>query len=109
DVSGNAITTATTQFVFAVTPPEIVSVIASDNQTVRVLFNEEVSLSSSQDVSNYTADNGLGNPVSAIRDMANPALVHLHFGSSFANAVIYQLNIQQVEDLQGTSMLPVTE
>ncbi len=87
-----------------VTPPSIISSTAISSTAVDVLFNEPVELASSQISSNYMANNGIGMPVSAVRDNVNSALVHLVFASAFANGTIYQLTVNAVTDLSGNAI-----
>lgn len=87
-----------------VTPPTIISSTAISSTAVDVLFNEPVELASSQLTSNYMANNGIGMPVSAVRDNVNSALVHLVFASAFANGTIYQLTVNAVTDLSGNAI-----
>lgn len=87
-----------------VTAPSIISSTAISSTAVDVLFNEPVELASSQLTSNYMANNGIGMPVSAVRDNVNSALVHLVFASAFANGTIYQLTVNGVTDLSGNAI-----
>lgn len=88
-----------------VTPPAIQSVVATSASSVDVLFNEPVSLSSSQTLNNYSVNNGVGNPVSAIRDASNNGLVHLSFTNNFPNGVNCTITVNGVQDLSGNSIV----
>lgn len=87
-----------------VAAPLIQSVSALTATTADVLFNEPVSLASSQLVNNYTVNNGIGNPVSAQRDATNTALVHLSFINPFPNRTILQLTVNGVTDIAGNAI-----
>ncbi len=87
-----------------ISPPKILSAFAITATTVDVLFNEPVDPVSSQEASNYSANNGLGMPVSAILDSRNPALAHLTFSAPFANGYAYTLTCSNVKDLAGNAM-----
>ncbi len=78
-------------------PPAVVSATATSATTVDVLFDEPVSLSSSQTASNYDVAS-IGSATSAVRDVSNTMLVHLTFGSSFNLNQEYTLNVISVED-----------
>lgn len=82
-----------------ITPPLIKSAIAVSNTQVDVLFNEPLDVASSQLFSNYSANNGLGMPTSAIVDPENTSLVHLTFNSSFTNGTAYTLTVNGVKDV----------
>lgn len=84
-------------------PPQLVSALATSENTVDVLFNEPVQLSSSQQTSNYTVS-GFSSPNSATRDASNFALVHLVFGSSFTLNQQYTLSVNNIADIAGNAM-----
>jgi len=87
-----------------VTPPTIQSATATSTTTVDVLFDEPVD-NSSQLIANYTADNGLNNPVSATQDAMNSALVHLTFATKIPNGNTCTLTVDNVKDLSGNSII----
>ncbi len=88
-------------FVPDIVPPVIQSATAVALNKVDVLFDEAVDNISSQDITNYVADNSLGSPAAAIIDATNTSLVHVTFANSFSNAVIYQLTVNGVKDIAG--------
>jgi hypothetical protein len=81
------------------TAPTIVSVSVVSATQLDVLFNEPVELTTSETESNYTVNNSIGNPSLATRDGSNPALVHLTFATSFTQAINYQLDVVNVQDI----------
>ncbi len=82
-----------------ITPPSIVSSTIISNTQVDVLFDEFIDLTSSEITSNYSADNGLGNPIAVIRDVSNFNLVHLTFSTAFTNGLSNTLTVANVQDL----------
>ncbi len=86
-----------------ITPPNISSVTATSPTNVDVLFSESVGQSSAETETNYSVDNGVGNPTLAERDGANFALVHLTF-SALANNT-YTITINGVQDLAGNAIV----
>ncbi len=84
-------------------PPTVITYTATSTTTLDILFDEPVDLTSSQLVTNYVVDNGLGSPVSAVRDAGNAALVHLTFAGNFPNRVNLQITINAVQDLAGNA------
>jgi hypothetical protein len=86
-----------------ISPPEIQSATAISNTQVDVLFNEPLENVSATLFSNYSANNGLGMPVSAIRNVTNHSLVHLTFGTTFINGYEYTLTVNGVKDLSGNA------
>lgn len=87
-----------------VDPPEVVSATPISANQLDVLFNENVTIASSQVLSNYSVNNGIGNPTQALLDAGNNKLVHLTFGNNFTNNTNYGLQVQNIEDLNGNVM-----
>lgn len=85
-------------------PPEILSLSPLNATQVSVLYNEDVDLASSQSVTHYAVDHGIGNPLDASRDAGNHALVTLTFGSDFPAATLLTLNVSGVQDLAGNTL-----
>lgn len=87
-----------------ITPPVLVSATATGVNTLDLLFDEPVDAATSQLAANYTANNGLGSPVTAVRDAVNPALVHLTFTVNFPGRTNIQLLVNGVQDLSGNAV-----
>lgn len=87
-----------------ITPPALVSATAITANTLDVLFNEPVDLTSSQLISNYSVSNSIGAPSSAIRDATNSAVVHLTFAAAFPNRVNLTLTVSGVQDLAANTL-----
>ncbi|WP_207497063.1 lamin tail domain-containing protein [Aridibaculum aurantiacum] len=87
-----------------VTPPAIVSATAVSPNTIDVLFNEPVDLTTSQVAANYSANNGIGSPTTAVRDAANTSLVRLTFANNFPSGPVHTLTINNVQDLSGNAI-----
>ncbi len=88
-----------------VTPPAIQTLTATSPTSLDVLFNEPVSLVTSQTLTNYSVNNGIGNPSTAVRDVLNNALVHLSFTNSFPNGISNTITINGVQDLSGNAIV----
>ncbi len=95
-------------FVPDVTPPQIVSATAISLNTVDVVFNEPVDLTTSQIAANYSANNGIGSPATAVRDATNTSLVRLTFANNFASGPVHTLTINNVQDLAGNALSNAT-
>ncbi len=87
------------------TPPALVSATALSANTLDVLFSEAVDPVSAQNVLNYQVDQGLGSPVSAVRDNSNLALVHLTFSGSFTVGTAYTLSTGSIQDLWANTLI----
>jgi hypothetical protein len=86
------------------TPPVIKSAVATSSTTSDVLFNEPVDAVTSQSAVNYMVDNNIGFPVTAVRDAANIALVHLTFAANFPLRTNLQLTVNDVQDLSNNTI-----
>lgn len=82
-------------------PPSIQRANATTANSVDVLFDEPVELTSSQLATNYTVDNSIGIPAVATRDGLNASLVHLTFTGSLPPRIALQLIVNGVKDLAG--------
>ncbi|MGM0646747.1 MAG: lamin tail domain-containing protein [Bacteroidota bacterium] len=89
-------------------PPDVEQISVINAQELMLAFSEPVQLSSMEDPMNYTVNKGIGNPASAVQDVANPKQVILNFASSFTSTVDYQISVQGVKDLAG-NMLSTTD
>jgi hypothetical protein len=87
-----------------VTAPSLTSATALTSTTADVLFNENVDLTSCQTNSNYSVNNGIGNPSSAVRDATNLSLVHLTFATPFTNGLSNTLTVTNVQDLSSNAI-----
>ncbi len=84
--------------------PTIVSVEAVKNNRLRIEFNEDLDPTSSQISANYSVDNSIGNPESAVLNATNPKIVDLFFSQNFTENQSYALLAQNIEDLAGNAM-----
>jgi len=86
-------------------PPTISFLTAFSDTTLDVQFSEFVEKTTAETVSNYSVNNGIGNPSSAVRDGADSSIVHLTFSTAFSNCVTNTLVVTNVEDLNSNQML----
>ncbi len=89
--------------------PTVNSVLVNNINSLDVHFSEEVDEIASQDIMNYLVNNGIGNPISAVKDLTNKSLIHLNFAQNFISNTNYQINISNVTDLKGNVMLPISK
>ena len=87
-----------------ITPPAIVSASVITAATVDVLFNESVDFTSAQTAGNYGVSNGVGAPVSAVRDAVNTSLVHLTFAANLPSQINLTLTVNGVKDIAGNTL-----
>ncbi len=86
-----------------VTPPNVSVVQVLSSTSLSILFSEAVDLASSQNISNYSANNNLGNPTTAQIQPDGKTIV-LSFSSPFPNGVQSELIISAVQDQAGNIM-----
>jgi hypothetical protein len=92
-----------------VTPPSINSVTVINANNIDVLYSETVELATAQNLTNYSVDNGIGNPSVAARDLIDSTLVHLTFATAFGNGILNTLTVNNVQDLSGNAIINVTK
>ncbi|NPA67748.1 MAG: hypothetical protein GXO50_03970 [Chlorobi bacterium] len=104
DVSGNACSGETVSFSYV----QIAAVSASpvSSNTLDVFFSKKVDEVSAQNTSNYSVDNGIGNPSSAVVDTEDNKIVHLSFASDFVSEQDYTLSVENIEDIYGNTADP---
>ena len=86
------------------TPPLVSDVAVISNNKLDITFNEPVNPITAQTIGNYSANNGIGNPTSAVLDGTNPTLVHLTFATTFTDGQTNQISIQNVTDAANNAM-----
>ena len=86
-----------------VEPPVLLTALPFSSNQIDVLFNENLDLSSAEDIGNYSINNGVGTPALATVDALNPALVHLQLSAPLANAADYVLTTNNISDTEGNS------
>lgn len=84
--------------------PTLNSLTLTAANELLLTFSEPVSTTTAENTVNYSADNGLGNPVSAVREAGSPQQVRLTFGTDFTLAQPYLLTVSGVTDLAGNSI-----
>ncbi len=87
-------------------PPVLLSVNADTDSTLILHFNEALEPESVGNINNYTVDLGIENPVDAVPEEGNPALVALHFSGKFENGRKYTISVTGVRDLAENVMMP---
>ena len=89
-------------------PPEIIYASAQNNQTLKLVFTENVSPTSGNVLNNYFVDASIGNPASIYIDSTATGIVYLTFEPPFISGQTYNLTIQNVTDVCGNKILTKT-
>ncbi|CAN5756969.1 hypothetical protein BH11BAC4_BH11BAC4_01400 [soil metagenome] len=86
-------------------PPVLQTYTATSINTLDLLFDEPVDLTTSQLVTNYSVSNSIGSPLTAVRDASNSAFVHLTFATNFPDRTNLILTVNGVHDLSGNAIV----
>ena len=87
------------------TAPILDTAFATTATTVDVQFSEVLDQATAELVANYSLDNGIGAPISAVLNGTDQSLVQLTFATAFTNNTTYTLSVNNVEDLAGNSVI----
>lgn len=90
-------------------PPTLLSLSVTGPNNLGLRFSESVDETTANNIHNYFADNGLGNPIAAGRDLDQKSVVHLLFNDAFGQAISYNLTVSNIKDLAGNVMETATE
>ena len=80
-------------------PPTISLLEVISANELDITFSEPMDQATTETEVNFTVNNGIGNPDTALLDGVNPALVHLTFGTAFGNGVLNEIVVLNAEDL----------
>ncbi len=105
DLSGNVALNITQDFTYQRFKAETVTPVSIHEADV--YFNKDVEITTAQNVLNYTVNNGIGNPQSAVVDAVSKNVVHLNFSNNFQLEQIYTMTIENIQDLYGNTVQSV--
>lgn len=89
-------------------PPVLTRLDVISGNQLLLNFSEPVDLYTAENTSHYFVDQGIGEPMIASRDPAQPQQVSLVFVENFEENLAYTLQAELVEDLAGNAMQAVT-
>jgi hypothetical protein len=90
-------------------PPQLLQVNALNANTLEILFNEALDMESAENIQNYFVSDQIQNPLIAILDQENPALIRLTFDREFPNGEMLSVSIENISDLAGNVISPIQE
>lgn len=99
DLSGNTILAQRNEdFTYDRLAPRLVGITLASPTKILVEFSEEVVKDIAENINNYSVDNGIGKPITAIRTEKNTNIVELNFASLGNNSqnTLYISNISDV-------------
>lgn len=88
-------------------PPRILSVEATSENTIAISFDEYIEENNATDINNYSLSPSISIANARIDD-ANPQLVILTTNSSLVDGTTYELNVENISDLNGNTIDEIT-
>ncbi len=85
--------------------PVVQNVEATNANILDIRFSESVEDTTAENIFNYSVNNGIGNPDSAVIDINSASLVHLYFSAGFPLAQQNIITIQNVEDINNNVII----
>ena len=95
------------EIIVDVAPPSVLQLNVTGPQELELVFSEIVDQSSVESEGNYTANGGLGQPISAVRNSSLFQRVNLQFVTPFVQGQTYTLSLTNVTDLAGNPLIPI--
>lgn len=94
--------------VLDLTPPSLVNASATSSVNIDLLYNENVDVTTSQTITNYTLNPGNITPSSVTRDAVNFKLVHIAVTAPLISGTSYTLSVNGVQDASANTMTTST-
>ncbi len=91
-----------------ITPPSVVSVNVTSPNVLVVEFSEATKPQTSLNVSNFVVNQSVGSPITASVDPLFPLKIQLEFLNDFIPNSLYNITINNIEDLVGNQMETVS-
>jgi len=86
--------------------PFIKSVQIISPSQLDIMFSEEITDTSAENILNYVVNQNMGHPLTAIKDKVNRALVHLSFSPDFQQKIYYTVDVSNIRDISNNMMIP---
>lgn len=84
--------------------PILKSISITSQNSIKLNFNEFLDTASTKILSNYTVNNGIGNPDSIVSNI-NDSIIELFFNTSFTQSVNYTITVQNIIDNCGNVLV----
>ncbi|WP_258099505.1 lamin tail domain-containing protein [Marinoscillum pacificum] len=88
---------------FDYTQLELSQLLTLSETEIQLVFNDELDEASAETASNYSIDNGIGQPLSASLDTEDQKRVNLTLGNSLIESTTFQLSASGIENSSGNS------
>ncbi len=86
--------------------PELIDVITISSSELELEFNQPIESTTGSLSTNYTIDNGIGNPINVEIDPIEPFRVYLELGSPLSNGIEYILRVENLKNQLDIEMNP---
>jgi len=83
---------------FSYTALDLQSLLTLSDSEIELQFNDSLKESSAETLTHYSIDNGIGQPITATLDAADPTKVTLTLGNSLFEGTIFQLSISNLDN-----------
>ncbi len=83
------------------TKPQLLSAFAPSENTLNLTFSEITESTTGENIANYSVNNGLGNPQTAVINVSNPSQITLTFSGTFASETKNTLSVTNIKDNNG--------
>jgi len=103
DLNSNILVSVSKNFVYNRITVTSMSVISANQ--INVYFSKDVDAVTAETLTNYSVNNSIGNPSIANVDITDKKMVHLTFSTNFVLENQYSITIQNIEDLNGNSIV----
>jgi len=81
-------------------PPTLNNILVNSSNSLKLNFNEFLDTSSTNNLLNFSVNNGIGNPDSIVSNL-NDSIVELYFANNFTLNTNYTLTVQNITDYCG--------
>lgn len=92
------------QLVPDLNPPTVTATEVISANQLNIHFSKAVEPETAQNPNNYFVNLGIGNPLTASRNPAQPNVVSLFFAQSFTQNVLHQIQVSNVRDFSNNVM-----
>lgn len=92
-----------------ITKPTLDSANTISNTQLELVFSEPLDPTTSQIITNYSGNNGLGNPISAVQNLTNFGRITLTFSSPFTLGMINTITVNNATDIAGNTINSTTK
>lgn len=84
--------------------PKLDTIVQVYKNSIQLVFNENVTKTSVENIQNYYLDQGLGFPILAKQDLQNKRKVNLTFSNEFYYNKVYTIILYGIEDAAGNKL-----